>query len=196
MLQTPSENRDKQSDFQTNLNVLLFVIRALATSVEVFLHRDMGPRYLGFNAIAVLVFIPVYCAFWEGYNLEPMMWFLVAYVVMLLVTRLSVIRQRFRGEVGHSFYNGFPRLLTPKARVDEVSFKRHHEPIFVGLMGLFVSVINPPLGWFWMFGAAALILKGFISDQTNEVRVMDLRDAMIEQQILSDKFRSRNPNRF
>ncbi len=95
------------NSFENNMAVAMFLVNTWAVSIEVFLHKGIGSRYLGFQAAAVLGLIPIYSLFWEGYDIEPLMLFLVAYVLALLARRLS--KQQYSG---HSFYCGFPRLLT------------------------------------------------------------------------------------
>ena len=46
------------SDARGTMNLAMLIIQAYATSVEVFLHRHLGERYLGLQAVGVLVLVP------------------------------------------------------------------------------------------------------------------------------------------
>ncbi len=191
MNQQSNENRNMFDDFEQSMNIVMFLIHTWACSLEVFLHKNMGTRYLGFTAVAVFGLIPIFAVFWEGHNLEPLMGYLAFYFLMVIVTRATAVTRRLRGEICHSYYNGFPRLLNPKSRIDELQFKMFQEPLLVFIFALLVIQINQPLGWYLIFGAASLRFKSFVWSRVDDVKVMDLNDAMIEQSHLEERFRHR-----
>ena len=49
---------DMIQDTKNAINWLMFFVQIYSTAIEVFLHRDMGHRYLGFQAVAVLIVVP------------------------------------------------------------------------------------------------------------------------------------------
>jgi hypothetical protein len=179
------------SDFERGMNIMMFVVHTWAVSMEVFLHRNMGSRYLGFSSVAVVFLIPMYGAYWEHYDLAPLMRFLAAYVLMAVVSRMIAVSRQNQSVGGHSYYNGYPRMMRDKSRADEVAFKHFREPFVVGIIGLATCQLNQPLGWYWMLGAVSLFVKGSISNRITDVRIMDMNDAMIEQAQLAERFRTR-----
>jgi hypothetical protein len=57
------QQRQQQSSgpsYAATMNGLGFVARSFATSVEVLFHKRVGDRYLGLQAAAVLLLIPIY----------------------------------------------------------------------------------------------------------------------------------------
>jgi hypothetical protein len=190
--QQPNQQGDMFKDAERTANVLMFVVQAWATSVEVFIRRDMGRRYLGWNAVAVLVLVPIYCIYWERYDLSPMFWFLGAYMLMCAVNRTSNLRHGDRAR--HSYYNGYPRMVRANAVIDEVRFKRFSEPFVVGMLGASLTQFNQPLGWYFIFGAICLCIQAMVWNQLEEVKVMDLNDSLLEQSYLAERFRSKSRN--
>ena len=135
-MSAPQSGNDRASS-PTGANWLLFVFRAWATSIEVFLHRGFGERYVGAQGAAVLLLVPVYCLCCEGYDLGPMMYFLVAYLAMCIVARLGVVARRRRGEYGHSQYTGRPLIMWLLPGWDEVKVKANAEPLLIIVIGFF-----------------------------------------------------------
>jgi hypothetical protein len=192
MDQPSNQQADWFGDMARTANVMLFVVRVWATSIEVFIRRGMGRRYLGLHAAAVLLLVPLYCLFWELYDVRPMVWFLEAYVGMLLVSRISRLR---RGkEDCHSYYDGFPRMLKSEHWECEVRFKRINEPLLVGCLGAGIVVVSQPLGWYVIIGAIALAIQSEVWEQWEAARAMDIHDAMLEQSFLAKRLRSKSRN--
>lgn len=196
MHSAPQDKTGPFSSLRGNLNLALFICRAWATSLEVFLHRDIGDRYLSWNSAAVLLLVPLYLLGWQGYDPRPLGWFLIAYLGMCGVARLNAAGRRARGEAGHSLYTGWPRFLGPKARWSEVFMKRMVEPVVTFLFGCMVrDWWNAPLGTYLMIGAVCLLLSASASDALERVRSMDLNDAIIEQQWTADRLRTYRSDR-
>src|SRR5262245_58627252 len=104
-------------------NAVLFIARALACSVEVFLHKSktFGERYLGAQAAAAALLIFVFPMLMPTQHPTDLIGYLVAYLVMCAAARAGVLARKKRGELGpHSFYTGTPRGF---ARMREQSVK-------------------------------------------------------------------------
>jgi hypothetical protein len=161
-----------------------------ATSLEVFLHRDFGERYLGLNSLGVLLLVPLYTAFWSPHDPRPMMCFLPAFLLMCVVARLGMAKRRFGGLQGHSLYNGWPRFLGAKAKVSERSMKLLHEPLIAGVVGWAVrDSYNAPLGTYLMIGGFCLFVSASINEAAARAQAMDLNDAEIDQRMTAERFR-------
>src|ERR1700759_4854793 len=107
----PSGNDKGQDNNPAAWGLALLLVSACAASVEVFLHRRFGERYLGVQAAAVLLLIPGYCLGWQGYNVQPMFLLWIAYLLMCLAHRVGGLIARWRGERGHSYYTGWPHAM-------------------------------------------------------------------------------------
>ena len=163
----------KQSPLEsarTGLAVGLFICRTFAVSIEVFLHRGMGERYLGLQAAAVLLLLPLYSLGWQGYDLRPLMLFLLGYVVMCGFARIGMLVRRSRGEHCHTHYTGWPHGIRPGAKCSELTVKRIVEPAVVMGAGFLLRQINPPLGTYLMLAAGSLFISVSASDAEERTR--------------------------
>lgn len=178
-------------------NALGFVFRAWATSVEVLLHKRVGDRYLGVQAAAVLLLIPIYCLFWPGYDLQPMMGFLVVYLCGVAIARSDVLSRK-RNEVRiHSFYSGFPRCMNGKTKMTEVQCKRFFEPLYTASIGLGLYALGEqPLGVYLMIAGACMFITVSMSLMEFEQRAAAMNDQVIEQELLAERFREMRGDRF
>lgn len=175
---------------QHPFGLAMFILRVWGVSLEVFLHRGMGDRYLGNQAAAVLLLVPLYASFWKGYDVRPLLYYLVFYVLACWISRWKSARARARGELCHSRYSGWPRFLGPKARVDEITMKRFYEPAMACAIGWTIRYsYNVPLGTFVMIGSWCLFSWVGISHAYHEAKARDLNDAAIEQELLAGRFR-------
>jgi len=172
-------------------NIFLFICWAWGTSIEVFLHRNFGNRYLGFQALAVFFLVPVFGLGWEQYDLRPLTYFLPAYLLMLIVARIGVLRRYWRGDSScHSMYSGWPRLLRPDGAITELRCKRLAEPALVFASGYIVCNFGElPLGVYLMCGAVCLAITVNVDLTVQRMRVQRMNDAVIEQRLLAERFR-------
>lgn len=172
-----------------------FISQYLATSVEVFLHRRFGERYIGLQAAAVLPAMLVYSLFWQGHNTAPLMMFVAAYMVMVAGVRVDIARRRRSGDVEHSYYNGFPEILRlPLLRrwLSERAAKRVVEPLLVGGIGVLMLPTSEPLGLYLMIAGCALRVTLKMADAVQKARLINMRDAYFDQMNLAEQFRKGN----
>jgi hypothetical protein len=186
----PATNDKGPDDGRAGRAVGLFLVYVWAVAVEVFLHRRFGERYLGGQAAAVLLLIPLYCLGWQGYNLQPMFQLWVAYLLMCLLHRVDGLVARWRGERGHSYYTGWPHAIWLLRWMNEVTIKRLIEPLLLLGGGYLLRQENAPLGTFLMIGGACLFLSVTLAEQQERARTLDLNDAVIDQQQVAERFRA------
>lgn len=188
--------RDFFDDAKTGLAWLTFLVRVLATSVEPFLHGRFGVDYLGMQALAVFLLIPLYAACWEGYDIAPLFYFLGAYVVMCAVARFGTFVRDHRNDHEHSRYGGYPRIMLIFPRLKEIAVKRGLEPALVFLVGTLTLAYNQPLGCYLILAAFGLFSSVHLSISYERQRAQDLFDAMIDQRHLTERFREMRGDRF
>ena len=192
----PDEKSDHKNESSAAEGVLLLILNAWAFSLEAFLHRDFGERYVGAQGAAVIALIPVYCAFWEGYNLTPMLLLLPAYLVMCIAARVEIIRRRRRGgDLGHSYYSGWPRIMRFCPGKDMTQVKAKIEPLIVVLLGVAFCTCYPPLGVYLMVGALCMGAKTNGETVADRGLDLDLNDLVIEQEVRAERFRANRRNR-
>ncbi|MBL8827916.1 MAG: hypothetical protein JNM18_13145 [Planctomycetaceae bacterium] len=195
-MQQPASNTPGDVLVNNSPALLKFICGSLATSVEVFIHRDIGERYLGTQAAAVLVIVPLFGLGWEGYDLRLLFWFLPAYLVMCLIARIGMLKRRWRGEQGHSYYTGWPRGFSGRGKVSELTMKRFLEPLAILTIGGFVCALDPPLGTYLMFAAGGLFISVNLSAEEDRTRVLDMHDAVIHQELIAERFRDLRRDQF
>ena len=187
------ENHDKPAG--TGTNYLLLIIQAWAFSAEVFLHRGFGERYIGVQGGLVLLLAPFYAALWEGRDLRALVLFIPVYLLMCVAARLGVVARRRRGEFGHSYYSGWPRLMRFFPGHDEVKFKLNTEPILVVLFGCAVCLVDLPLGVYLSIAGFCIGLKTTEEIAGEHHLDLDMNDVVIDQEQRAERFRAMRRNR-
>lgn len=193
----PSQDQQpKRSESENTMNWVMLVMQMYSTSVEVFLHRHLGERYLGFQAFGVLILVPCHAYFLQGEDLTLLMWFLMAYLVACVLQRIGMVKRKWQGVIQPSRYNGFPWLLGPKSRIDEIVFKHWVEPLLVALLGIGLAAVDTALCSYLIAAGIALYLKGQMISQLHGAQILDMQDAMFDQQRRAEQFRRMNGDLF
>ena len=171
-------------------NWLRFLIESWAISVEVFIRKGFGVRYVGSKGAMVLLIVPMVIIFFsQEHDPRPLCWFLLAYLVMCVFRRVGALRRQTLGDTTHSFYSGRPRLMGLFRFLSEVTVKQFVEPLFVALTGAFIGNYNAPLGMYLLIAAACVGVSVFNSEMSVRRRVMEMTDAVNEQQVVAERFR-------
>ena len=59
MATMPQQPSGQGMSVRGGMNLAMFIVRTWATSLEVVLHHGTGERYLGWQAAAVLLLVPI-----------------------------------------------------------------------------------------------------------------------------------------
>lgn len=176
------------------LTVFAFLCRALALSVEVFLHRvdSFGERYIGLQSALtclLILFFPALCS--PANDPTPMFAYLVCYLFMTLCIRARIqIRKRSGKPQPHSYYTGRPLLMGIFRRTSEETVKTFIEPLAVFLAGAFVMELSPILGGYLMCASAGLMVTTKLMVDEERERAVRMNDAYIDQRAAAERFRS------
>lgn len=166
--------------------------QTLEASVVVFLRSNVGERFLGLQAAAVIPVVLVYSVFWQGHDIRPLLAFLACYLLACLSLRMRGIWHRRRGEIVHSQYSGTPIILrAPLLRrwLGERAAKGTLEPLLVLLVGYLLLPASEPLGSYLMLAAGGQLVSFQLALAYERQRLMDARDAYIEQRHMAERFR-------
>lgn len=169
---------------------VLLIARALACSLEVFLHKSstFGERYFGAQAALAMLIIFVFPIFAPTQDPTPMMWFLAAYLVALMMARVACVARRKRGELGpHSFYTGTPRLM---GRLSEKTVKGMVEPIVVWVTSALLCELSPLLAGYLATAGVGLFISVNLTLAAERKRVLDMHDAFEEQRRTAQDWRA------
>jgi hypothetical protein len=192
------DSSNPMQNFRQNANIAVFLMQTLATSIQVFIRGGFGARYLGLNAAAVLVIVPLFFTFKRVTDFREIGFYLAGYVVMCCLHRHGIKLRLKRGDVWHSYYDGKPVLkrFFPRLKCSEITFKRWIEPFLVLGAGLLWARGNEPIGTYLMLCGASIACLTHMSQVQDEVRLNDLNDSVIEQRTLAERFRDSSRDHF
>jgi hypothetical protein len=171
------------------LSLIRFAFDSLALSLEVFLHRRFGVRYIGLQAAGALLILFVYPAMWEGHDVRPLGGFLLAFLLMNAVARIGMMIRCWRGDGEHSYYTGRPWLMSILRGSSELTVKRGYEPLLVFLVGALTLPWSQPLGSYLMIAAFGLLASVHLQHSEEVTKAMDMFDAYTEQRNVAERFR-------
>jgi hypothetical protein len=163
--------------------------RALSLTVEVFLHRGFGARYVGCGFLGVLLIL--FTSMWfPPESVMPLQWFAFTYFFFWLIAVVNVAIRYWRGtDKAHTRYNGFPLLcwLLPSWKETNVKYL---EAVCVIVLGSVLIHLSKPLGDYIMVASGFVLIRawGLASQRRNQA--LDLRDSVIEQQMVAEEFRA------
>ncbi len=180
-------------------DMLVLVTNGLALSVEVFLHnfKTFGVRYVGMQGIVPVLFIPLYLSFFlPQHDPRPMFCFLGAYLLLIAFSRFSAFRRAARGDSTHSYYSGTPWIMGQNSRISEVAIKNYIEPLLAGVVAFLLLDYNLPLAIYLLIAISCLFAMNLQATMTMRGRVMDMNDAVAEQEIVAEQFRNMRRDNF
>jgi hypothetical protein len=117
--------------------------------------------------------------------------YLLAWVLMLAYRRIESIRCRWKGEVIHSGYGGYPWPAMKLPGVKTERQGRLMEPLLCLLVGSLICWINQPLGLFIELGFISLLGCMAIDELIDWKRVQAMKDGEIEMQYYAQRYRGR-----
>lgn len=162
-----------------------------SVSLEVFLRRGFGSRYLHTQAALAVLLILFWPLFFPDRDLAPMFWFLLAYLFMCARARAARLAKWLRGREDntHSRYNGRPWLCSLMPSTPELAIKGKIEPTLALCTGIVISGLNEPLGCYLVFAGLCMGINFSVLQARDRARMLDLRDSLIEQQLAVERFR-------
>lgn len=187
-----SQQPAPQPSGRSALHWVLLVARALACTVEVFLHDPgtFGARYLQLQAAVGFVALLVFPGAFDRCDPQPMFVYAALFLVACGIVQAKAAQRRARGAPEeHSYYNGTPSLLRILRRSSEAHVKGVLEPALVAMLGFALAEWSPPLGFYFMFAAIALVLSMQASQRVDRARALDMNDAFHDQRRISDQWR-------
>lgn len=170
--------------------IILLIARALACSVEVFLHKSstFGERYLGAQAAIAALIIFIFPVLAPAHDPTPLLCFLGAFLVMCAAARGGALARRKRGDLGpHSFYTGTPRLM---GRSGEKFVKGCVEPMAVWVTSAVVSDSSPLLAGYLAAAGLGLLVSVQLTVAAERKRLLDMHDAYMEQRRTAEDWRA------
>jgi hypothetical protein len=169
------------------MQIIYWFCSMWAASVEVMLRHSFGQRYLGLQAAAVLLWIPIYISLWGDPSALPLLTYLLFYIVVLLIHRSHGLVRWHRGEREHSCYSGRPHVMKLFRGIDELPVKTLVEPGIVLGVGSLLCGLAEGFGAYFLGAAFCLAVKGAIERAQEDKIVMDTRDAFFMQRRLRER---------
>ncbi len=172
-------------------NIVVLLLRSIAVTVEVFLHRRFGSRYVGLQGVLGIVMILVFAAIIPAPGTWGLIIFLFAYLKACLYARAGVLWRKLQGqECDHTLYSGYPYLMRVLPRWNELTVKRLVEPALVFLVGCAVAHFIPALALYLFIAAGALFMTVNQAEAYERRRAEVMRDSVIEVQQRAERVRS------
>lgn len=177
-----------------NLFVWKWLMRLLSASVEVYLRRNFGRRYL--LRLCGAVFFCTVCASLVRRPSPLTGVFVLVLFVLIAFHAVQVCTRRSQGVAEpHSFSTGDSWPVWRRLPCAETVVQRYLEPCLCVLAGLILGSLDPFLEA-WLAGAGiALFMKGQISRMKDARRVLDALDARHEAQALHAALNARQQPR-
>jgi hypothetical protein len=197
-MSNPMQNRSQPSQMPSELTGRLIaesvegISRAIALTVEVFLHCGFGSRYVGCGFVGIPIIFCFALHFADQHPL-PLLCYLAAYGVMWLIAAICTLIRCWGGrDTVHSRYTGRPYLwrLLPNWNEENV---KHGEAVAVILLGYAIHHFNRPLGDYLMIAAALVLLRGYSLVAQRRERAIQMKDSVIEQGLIAERFHDMQP---
>jgi hypothetical protein len=177
-------------------HVVMLILRSISATVEVFLHKGFGSRYIGFQGFLGIFAILIFAAMIPVPGTWGLILFLFAYLKACLYARAGIVWRKLRGqEHEHTLYSGYPYLMRLFRRSNEMTIKRYIEPIVVFLAGCAFSYFVPALALYLFMAAGALFLSVNEAEAYQRRQTQVMHDAVIEAQQRAERFRSMSGRR-
>ncbi len=164
------------------------IIRGGAASVELFLHRRFGVRYMSLFVGTGFLVICVYFYFIPVKQNKAFLAYGILFVVSWLLTSIKTWIRYSMGDNEHSLYRGYPRLLSRNRPHREYLTKQFVEPALVGFAGVCTLDLNAPLGIYWIFAAMCVFAANANDRRVQNREAMIMHDAVVEQQLRASRF--------
>ncbi len=173
---------------------LMFAARVLASPLEVWLRRGVGPKYFGIHALGTLLLFPLWTIFWPRES--PTALYILWALTMLHLARAKAESNRMvkKGEIVHTRYNGTSRLQRYFKRFSEAKVKGTCEPVLGLVVGGILMQIDGPAGSLIVASSVGMFLGQSAIEEAEKARVSELNDALIEQQSIAERFRDLQRN--
>lgn len=172
------------------IRLALLVVRGFAVTMEVFLRRDFGLRYIGPQGLMAFLIVPLFALAHKGEVVWPVWFFFGCFTVQVFVARIGSLQHCSIGHLVHANYSGRPLVQRFVPRLGEMTIKCLVEPVLTAAVGAAVFQLNHPLGGFIVIGALCLFVSAQVIHGYEERRMRDMADALIEARMLSERLES------
>lgn len=187
-------------DMKFVVNLVILIASFFSKTVEVFLRRDFGERYLRFE---ILFFTFVVLNFMTLFSntLNPitgmmsisggLLIFSYAFLAVGVYHKIKIIMRSYEGEIDtHSYCFGRQWGIWKRIFPDDGFFNKmfplfNHrvtEPAFIFIIGLLAMAVDATLGRFIMFAGFCLMISMQLYYKMELTRFLDRNDARIVSQ--------------
>lgn len=184
------------------MNLAYVIFGYFCISVEVFLRRDFGERYLGiFNLQAgyLVVFIfaginPLLVPYGNGSALIGIL--SPAFIGMAIYHRYVIWRRLKKGEIWHSYYRGTPlgywSLLPISASYETI--EKWLEPALLGIITVLLSKVDM-LASIWLgFSTFSLFVHTHVDYYNLRQSILDMQDSQIQSAYMDQALQGKSPH--
>jgi len=198
-----SEAKNEQGAFIT---FILAFLRMMCMSVEVFIRKNIGERYISLlHTVGIVVVYMTLMIFTVSITpafdtLLMHIFFLSSLVLVLYHVIKARLRHREEVEI-HSYYGGTP-LPVEFIPIPENFFRIYLEPILILIIGVLLFFLGQTIddlyflygfGIYLAFVGVLMFIKAQIEYHIQRNNYLDLLDKKIESDAISDVMKGKNP---
>lgn len=185
-------------------NIAILILGWLSLSLEVFIRREFGERYLGYLRLAFTGFLlAIYLGFLTLFSsataygnaprsagsgpLEAV--FLLAFMGMAMYHRVRIWRKKRAGVQWHSMSFGVSRLAALPAfqTANDWALYRAWEPLAFFVLGTVITAIfHSTIGTWMQVASVALAVKNQLVFAQQYSRILDMIDGRIEAEFFNE----------
>jgi hypothetical protein len=181
---------DHRRDSDMAARLAAGMLAASAVSVEVFLRRNFGSRYLGLQALGVPLLVGFHCYLFRDGNCAPFKPFLLAYLAALVLHRLGRLRRWCQGQPeGHSRYAGDSWVPAVIPWLSDATAKWLVEPALVFAAAGAALPYSKPFAAYLLLAGVSLRALDAAGAVWRREQDRDLNDLVIEQESAAERFR-------
>jgi hypothetical protein len=191
---------DPWQKYEWALGLLKLLSGCFCITVVPFVRKDFGERYLGwlnlylgYSALGLFIIAGMLAGtFIPHYRPTEMMTYLwLGFIGTSIWHRREISRKNNSGEEWHSMYMGSSILPLP---LSEEKIYKFAEPGLIFAAGYLLSNISGLFGLWLMIAGLSLFINNHIAYHTERSMMLDVRDAGIEAQFLSDALSGKPAN--
>jgi hypothetical protein len=188
MVMPMQQQQQQEWGIRESSNLLYALVNAHATAITPFLRQSFGREALGWPGLFAFVLILAVAGFTGS---SGMLIYLGLWLFALACQRLHTFSLIRKGVVLHSKFEGRPEFAVRLAFGNVQAAVLLVEPLVcAGVGGTFIDVGEPVVGWFLVYGAAALLVREVVHRMIDQKRVQAMHDARIEQEYIARQYRN------
>jgi hypothetical protein len=177
-----------EQDMANSAAIVTWIVASLASLTSVFTRVNFGRDYFRWQILLGLLALWFYSAETSPHDAMPCLVFTGVFFLMLFHHRVRYFVSH-AGRDQKRFYNGQSRLCVEDPTLPEDTAKLYADPFVISCAAILVwDLWSPSLGKFLLVSAACGVIEHLMCLRYLREQVQDIRDAEIDQEIVSREY--------